>query len=230
VYSCRPLSKREALERGALGGDCSSDYVPLRALSPHHVYYGLFEGGAQRRGYVTVFEAWARTPEGERLPVLALETINAPLRPLESVQADLLGLFAAVAASRGLAGLAVVTGIGTWNYINERTVRSCRRFRRGADVTLEPADPQLWVVRELLAPSEAGAYDAFHARDTFRLVAPLAPALDHLQPENLAEIRRLEASPPRRPVITSWDAAGQPLAFISSMPGAVSGGAPPHRA
>src|SRR5262249_52090415 len=51
VFTCRPLSKIEALDRGELGRDCSTSSVPLRALSPHHVYYGLSRDGARAPGY-----------------------------------------------------------------------------------------------------------------------------------------------------------------------------------
>ena len=97
--------------RGNLGGDCSSGSVPLRALSPHHVYYGVFENGEQQRGYMTVYEAWAEVWDepARRIPVLCLETINVPMRIFNAVQQDLLLIFEAIAWSRGLVGGLVLT-------------------------------------------------------------------------------------------------------------------------
>jgi hypothetical protein len=213
----RPLGKRLALHRGALGRDCSSRYVPLRALSPHHTYYGLFAGDEQLPGYITVFEAFAEAEAGARVPVLVLETINVPRGELDGVHQDLLHVLDAIAAHRGLAGLAVVAGIGTWNYPNERLVTACRRHRQGALVRLMPADPPLWRAFERLS-HEGGHYCAFRAQQPFRLLAPFDRARDLVQPENAAEAQRLRAAPPRTLVVTARDRHGEPAAFITAIP------------
>lgn len=213
----RPLGKPVALLRGELGRDCSSRYVPLRCLSPHHTYYGLYTGDAQRPGYVTVFEAFAEPADGPRLPVLALETINVPDGALDGVHQDLLLALDAVASQRGLAGLVVVTGIGTWNYPNERLVTASRRHRQGREVLLAPADPPLWRAFERLS-GEGGRYCAFRSGRPLRLLAPFDRARDLVQPENLAEVARLRALPSRDLLVTGRDPHGAPAAFISAVP------------
>lgn len=215
--SLRPLDKRAALHRGALGRDCSSRYVPLRALSPHHTYYGLYAGDDQLPGYITVFEAFAEAEAGARVPVLALETINVPGGELDGVHQDLLHILDAIAGHRGLAGLAVVVGIGTWNYPNERLVTACRRHRQGALVRLMPADPPLWRAFEQLS-HEGGHYCAFRAMQPLRLLAPFDRARDLVQPENAAEAARLRGQPPRSLVVTARDRRGEPAAFITAIP------------
>lgn len=213
----RPLAKRVALHRGALGRDCSSRYVPLRALSPHHVYYGLFAGDTQLPGYVTVLEAFAGR-DGGRVPVLALETINIPDGALDGVHQDLLLILDAIAGQRGLAGLAVISGIGTWNYPNERLVTACRRHRQGAAVSLGPADPALWRAHEQLS-QEGGSYSAFRSPQPARLLAAFDRARDLVQPENAAEAQRLRSAPATALLITARAADGEPAAFITAMPG-----------
>jgi hypothetical protein len=217
-FTVRPLDKRAALRRGELGSDCSSRFVPLRALSPHHTYYGLFEGEQQRPGYITVFEAFAE-PEtgGPRVPVLVLETINVPDGALDGVHQDILHILGAIAKGRGLEGLAVVTEIGTWNYANERLVTACRRYRQGTPVRLVPADPAQWRALERLS-QEAGHYCAFRSKRSFRLFAAFDPARDLVHPENVGEAARILAAPPRVPVITARDRDGAPAAFITAIP------------
>lgn len=221
-FTCRPLSKIAALDRGALGGDCSSGSVPLRALSPHHVYYGLFAGEVQQRGYLTVYEAWAETEAGERLPVLCLETINVPLPHFNSVQQDLLLIFEAIAKSRGLyPHLVLITEMGTWNYQNGELLRQSRRFRQGRPVRLGPADPVHWQLYDRLTV-EADYYNAFnrvspHHKGLFRLLAPFQADFDRVQPENLAEAQRLAALPVRKLVVTARSEHGV-AGFISELP------------
>jgi hypothetical protein len=225
TYTCRPISKLAALERGQLGGDCSSEWVPFRALSPHHVYYGLFIAGVQQRGYMTVYEAWAELEAGQRQPVLCLETINAPLKPLAAVQQDLLLLFETVAHSRGLSGgLVLITDSGTWNYRNGEILKRSRRFRQGAPVRLYPADPVQWRLYERLT-GEADYYNLFsqpggdqHRRpNSLRILALFDPALDVVQPENRTEAERLAGLPPRQLIATAHDEQGV-VGFISGWP------------
>lgn len=213
----RPLNKRTALLRGELGRDCSSRYVPLRCLSPHHTYYGLFTGDEQRPGYITVFECFAELESGARIPVLALETINVPDGALDGVHQDILLVLGAIASQRGLAGLAVISGIGTWNYPNERLVTACRRHRQGAAASLLPADAPQWRAFEQLT-QEAGHYCAFRSQHSFRVLAPFDRARDLVQPENAAEAARLRAAPSRDLVITARDEHGAPAAFITAIP------------
>lgn len=231
VFTCQPISKIRALDRGDLAGDCSSGSVPMRALSPHHNYYGIFENGEQQRGYMTVYEAWATEVSkkgeiitGERLPVLCLETINVPMRIFDAVQQDLLVMFEAVAKSRGLAeGLVLITGLGTWNYQNGEMLRQSRRFRQGQAVRLFPADPASWNVYRLLAP-EAQHYTAFfgdtpgsRSSGSFRLLAPFQAGVDLIEPENLAETQRIAALPPKQLRMTARGEDG-PAGFISELP------------
>lgn len=215
----RPLSKAAALHRGELGRDCSSRYVPFRALSPHHVYYGLFEGGEQRPGYIGLFEAWAELPSGKRAAVLCLETINVPQRPPDAALQDIVRILESIATSRGLhPGLVLVTGIGTWNYQSGPLLETSRRFRRGAPVTLHPADPVTWRLYSTLA-REARDYNAFsRAREgTFRMLAPFDADLDFIQPENAEEAARIRASAERELIVTARTADG-PVGFISGWP------------
>ncbi len=228
TFTCRPLAKIAALDRGDLAGDCSSDSVPLRALSPHHTYYGIFENDKQQRGYMTVYEAWAQfegqAGKSKPAPMLCLETINAPLRIFDAVQQDLLVLFEAVAKSRGLAdGLVLITGITTWNYHNGETLRQSRRFRKGAPVCLYPADPAGWNLYQLLA-IEAQYYTAFFDNSEaqryeglFRILAPFQPELDPIAPENLAEAQRIAALPPGKLRLIARG-EDRPAGFISEMP------------
>ncbi len=225
VFSCQPLSKVAALDRGSLAGDCSSASVPLRALSPHHVHYGIFENGVQQRGYITVYEAWAQEiGKDERLPRLCLETINVPIPVFLAGQQDLLVIFEAVARRRGLAdGLVLITGIHTWNYQNGEVLRQCRRFRQGKAVRIIPADPVSWNVYHLLA-SEAEAYTAFfddenaqRYSDSFRILAPYQPDQDGIEPENLAEAQRIAEIAQREILVTARTESG-PIGFISNLP------------
>ena len=228
IFTCRPISKTQALDRGKLGGDCSSDSVPMRPLSPHHTYYGIFENGEQQRGYITVYEAGAEmvAEEGpsEHFPVLCLETINVPIPIFGSVQQDLLLIFEAIAKTRGLAeGLVLITGLGTWNYQNGQVLRQSRRFRQGQAVRLFPADPVGWHVYRLMAP-EGERYTAFfddqNARQYngyFRLLAPFQPDLDMVEPENILEAQRIAALPPRELRIIAHGEKG-PAGFISELP------------
>lgn len=214
---CRPLPKSLALMRGALGGDCSSATVPLRALLPHYTYYGVFLDGEQQRGYMTVVEAWARDHEGEVSRVLCLETINVPIRAFDAVQQDLLLLFDCIARSRGLDGLVMIHDASTWNYSNETAIRSSRRVSSGWQVTIEPADPGVFSAYELLAPQEAGTYCPFRAGLEYTRLEPFDPEVDRVQPENLAEAARLGGLSPRTPVETCWS-GGEAVGFISAMP------------
>ncbi len=231
TYLCKPLPKTAALGRGELGRDCSSNAVPLRALSPHHVYYGLFDGaGRQLPGYLTVFEAWAASPKGPPRPALCLETINEPTGLLGGVQQDLLVLFEGVARARGLGpGLVLVTGQGTWNYANGAELARCRRVREAEPVRLSPADPITWRLYEQMG-GEASYYSAFDhvgegallepdfaggSQPPAPLLAPFDPARDCVQPENLAEARRLASLPPRALVVTCRDERGAALGFVS---------------
>ena len=188
-FDLRPIDKLQALSRGDLGGDCSSSAVPLRALLPHRTYYGVFQGAEQRRGYLGVFEATARFPDGRNAPVLCLETINVPIRVLDSVQLDLLWLLESVAVQRGVEpGLVVVTGCSTWNYANAETITASRRFKRGTRVLVGPVDPAVrWVYD--LATDEAGIYDPMGTHQTW--LAPFDPDSDVVLAENIAEARRI---------------------------------------
>jgi HEAT repeat protein len=232
TYLCKPLPKEQALARGELGSDCSSSWVPLRALSPHHVYYGIFdEEGRQLPGYLTVYEAWAAAAEGPARPVLCLETINEPKGLLGGVQQDLLVIFEAVARSRGLhPGLVLITDAGTWNYTNGSQLARCRRARHGEPVWLAPADPVSWRVYQQRC-EESRYYSAFAplydgtlslpeaGRTSHRsmpLLAPFDPERDLVQPENLAEARRLAALPVRPVTVTCRDERGEAVGFISS--------------
>jgi len=205
IFVCKPISKLAALDRGNLGGDCSTTSVPFRALSPHHTYYGIFDGEIQQRGYMTVFEAWAQTASGKRIPVLCLETINVPIEAFDYVQQDLLVIFDAIARSRGLfPRVVLITGIGTWNYQNGEILRQSRRFRQGTPVLLTPADPICWDLYSYLS-SDSQNYNSFgheSHRELFRILAPLQLKVDLLQPENLAEARRLANLPPGKLVVT----------------------------
>ncbi len=223
VFDCRPISKLAALDRGTLGGDCSTASVPFRALSPQHVYYGVFQNGEQQRGYLTVYEAWAESDAGERAPVLCLETINVPIKSFEAVQGDLLEIFNAVAYSRGLHGLVLITGIGTWNYQNGEVLRWSRRFRQGTPVELSPADPVQWRLYTALT-DEGESYSAFPSAErrsrepnSFRLLAPFDAAQDQIQPENQAEAERLRALPRRKLIVTARSEQGV-AGFISELP------------
>jgi hypothetical protein len=229
VFNCRPISKITALDRGSLAGDCSSGSVPLRCLSPHHTYYGIFENDEQQRGYITVYEAWAALSKkgeesGERFAVLCLETINVPLRVFDSVQQDLLVILEAVAKSRGLnERLVLITSSGTWNFQNGEVLRQSRRARKGKAVRLFPADPAVWSIYKLLM-QEAHYYTAFYEgavssyyTDRFRLLAPFRPELDPVEPENLAEAERIAAIPPKRLCQTASDEHGT-AGFISEFP------------
>jgi hypothetical protein len=230
VFTCRPISKIAALDRGNLAGDCSSGSVPLRSLSPHHTYYGIFENDVQQRGYMTVYEAWAVVMNkkgaeiGERFPVLCLETINVPIRVFDSVQQDLLVIFEAVARSRGLAErLVLITNSGTWNYQNGEVLRQSRRARQGKSVRLFPADPAIWSVYKLLT-HEGNYYTAFYEgaaspyyRDNFRSLDPFQPDVDPIEPENLAEAQRIAALLPKQLCLTARDEHGH-AGFISEFP------------
>ena len=81
--------------------------------------------------------------------MLALETINIPDGALDGVHQDILLVLDAIASQRGLAGLAVISGIGTWNYPNERLVTASRRHRQGRDPGQGPqAQPRQGVGHE----------------------------------------------------------------------------------
>ncbi len=217
-FECVPLSKHEALHRGDLGGDCSSRTVPFRCLSPHHTYYGIFEDGVQQRGYITVFEAWARQPDGSHRPSLCLETINVPIPIFDAIQLDLLHLLEAVAHSRGLAPhLAMVTDSWAWNYPNGRALRRSRPAREGSDTAVQPADPWSWSVYEQALSDEAGTYTPFRTTATCRLLAATDVDQDALQPENAAEATRLRGLEPRELHATAWE-DGQVRGFISEWP------------
>lgn len=220
LFTCRPLRKATALERGDLGGDCSSQAVPLRATSPHHIYYGIWEEGVQQRGYMTVFECWAEDEEKVQWPALCLETINVPIPIFDAVQEDLLLIFDAIARSRGLhTPIVLTTGYGTWNYQNGTLLRHSRRFRQGEAVTLHPADPVHWQLYSRMT-REAGMYSSFNqywGGGMIRTLAPFDPERDTVQPENLAEAERLAGLPVGKPIPTI-QAGGKTVGFISSWP------------
>ncbi len=230
IFTCHPLAKTAALERGDLGGDCSSDAVPLRATSPHHIYYGVWDNGVQQRGYMTVFECWAENEEGVRLPALCLETINVPIPIFDAVQEDLLLIFDAIARSRGLhSPIALTTGYGTWNYQNGAVLRHSRRFRQGEAVTLSPADPVHWQLYSRVS-REGSYYSSFNGHrgsGLIRILAAFDPERDLVQPENLAEAERLTTLPTHR-LISTLRVEGQMVGFISSWPAPLSmeGGLP----
>ena len=218
TYRFRPLEKVEAFARGELGHDCSSGAVPFRAMSPHHVYYGILDHQDRTLGYMTVFEAWAVLPDETRAPVLVLETVNTPDRSVDAVLQDLLMLLERLAYSRGLYGLVVVTEIGTWNYVSEELVSNCRRARDGVPVRLEPADPAVWRAYELLVPREATYYCAFNAGRrqgrTFQLLAPFEAEKDRISEENLVEADRIVSLRSPGLLVTLGD-MDNPLGFIS---------------
>jgi len=220
VFECRPLSKVEALGRGDLGGDCSSGTVPFRCLSPHHTYYGIWRNGEQQRGYLTVYEAWARQPDGSSAPTLCLETINAPLPLFDAIQLDLVHLLEAVAQSRGLgARLALVTEWWAWNYLNGESLRCARPSRAGHETDLAPADPWAWSLYEQLMPDEASTYTSFRSSSRCRLMQQTQADLDRLQPENVEEAKRLGALPRCMVQPTAWEGE-EVRGFISGWPGA----------
>ncbi len=219
-YECRPLEKIEALFRGELGGDCSSDAVPLRCLSPHHTYYGIYRDGAQIRGYLTVFEAFAVLANRQAHPVLALETVNVPNGALDAGADDLLRVFERIAHSRGLAGLVVTLGGGTWNYNNANVLGAHRRLREGWPVQLVPADRGLWSAyrategeADYYCPllDEASGYNGFS-----RWIAPFDPARDETLENNAPELARLAALPARP--LHCWTTEEDGPAFISEWP------------
>jgi hypothetical protein len=217
-FECVPLTKQEALHRGDLAGDCSSTTVPLRCLSPHHTYYAIFEDGEQQRGYITVFEAWARQPDGSVRPSLCLETINVPIPIFDAVQLDLLHLLEAVAHSRGLAPhLAMVTGWWAWNYSNGEALRRSRPGREGSDTAVQPADPWVWSIYEQSLPREASTYTPFRTTASCRLLAPTNVDRDRIQPENAAQAKRLRNLEPRTLHATAWE-DGVVRGFISDWP------------
>jgi len=180
------------------------------------VYYGIFDGEVQQRGYMAVFEAWAIREDGQRHPVLCLETINVPIAPFDTVQQDLLQIFEAIARSRGLAPrLVFVHGIGTWNYANGAALARCRQHRQGERVEVQPADPCVWAAHRLLQPFRGELYSAFGLRMT--LLAPFDPAQDQVQPENAAEAARIDALQPKTLRVTVRS-AGRVVGFISEWP------------
>ncbi|MBK8257374.1 MAG: hypothetical protein IPK82_32470 [Polyangiaceae bacterium] len=213
----RPISKIRALGRSSLGSDCSSNAVPFRALSPHHVYYTLFENNQLIEGYVTVYEAWAEHL-GSKLPVLCLETVNVPTHALDSALPDLIAVFEAIAEIRGLhPHLVVITDIGTYNYRSMPILQRMRRFRRGKPVELTPADPPLWNVYAATSP-DAYKYSAFvgHAQSGIRLLAPQETDRP-LHPDTLAEIARIKALP-RTQLVGTTLRNGKMVGFISGLP------------
>jgi hypothetical protein len=227
LFACKPLPKRQALNRGALGGDCSTSSVPLRALSAHHTYYGVWEGDEQQRGYMTVFECWAEGADGERVPALCLETINVPIPIFDAVQEDLLLIFESIARSRGLhPHLVLSLEWGTWNYRNSILLRHSRRYRQGEGVRLWPADPVAWSLYTR-ASREGYRYVAFaHPREVGspippqsinRILAPFKDGNDLVLPENRAEAERLAALPAAKPIRTG-QAGDEVTGFISSWP------------
>lgn len=229
-YECRPMSKVAALLRGDLGGDCSSSHIPYRALSPHHIFYGFFEGDRQLRGYMTLVEAWARDTRGRRRPVLCIETINAPSLGLDSILPDVIALVEAIARSRGLSPqVALSLNLNTWNYGTLDVLRELPRVRAGTAVILEPADPDFWHYHGSVT-GEAGKYTPLNdplrfGRDerAHVIVAPSTAeslATDIL-PENMHEVLRLERLPKHRIVTTATDDAGRVTGFISSLPNVV---------
>jgi len=218
VYTLRPLPKSEAVMRGELGGDCSSSMVPFRCMSPHHTYYGVFLEGEQQRGYLTLFEAWARQPDGTVVPSLVLETINIPIPIFDAVQLDLVHLVEAIAHHRGLAPrIAMVTAWWAWNYPNGDALRHARMTGAGTDTILGPADPWCWSVYDALMPAEATTYSPFQAASSIRLLGPIDPAVDRMQAENIAEARRIRALPRKVLVATAWEDDAL-RGFISSIP------------
>ena len=218
IFTCRPLGKRAALERGKLGGCCGA--VPLRATSPHHIYYGIWENGRQQRGFMTVFECWAENTDGRKFPALCLETINVPIDVFDAVQQDLLLIFDAIARSRGLhSPIAMTTGLGTWNYRNQFLLARSRRFRQGQPVILSPADPVQWYIywTETVETSYCSFCMPIDDEKKIRILAPFDPERDKVQPENLAEAQRLAGLTPKKLITTTPPQGSQP-GFISSWP------------
>jgi hypothetical protein len=220
VYELRPLPKSEAVMRGDLAGDCSSSTVPFRCMSPHHTYYGVFLDGQPQRGYLTVFEAWARQPDGSMAPSLVLETINIPISLFDSVQLDLLHLVEAIAHQRGLAPrIGMVRTWWAWNYSNGRALQASRLCRAGVDTEIHPADPVCWRTYVDLMPSEGDTYSPFVRDGTCpRLLAPTDATVDGLQPENVAEAARIRSLARKTPIPTAWQ-GDRVVGFISSLPG-----------
>ena len=219
VYELRPLPKVEAVLRGDLGGDCSTSTVPFRCMSPHHTYYGVFLDGQPQRGYLTVFEAWARQPDGAMAPSLVLETINIPISLFDSVQLDLVHLVEAIAHQRGLASrIAMVRAWWAWNYSNGRALQASRVCRGGSDTAIDPADPACWATYRDLMPYESNTYSPFVQNDPVpRLLAATDPTVDGLQPENAVEAARIRALVRKTPIPTAWE-GDRVVGFISSLP------------
>jgi len=218
TFHCRPLPKSEAVQRGDLGGDCSSGSVPFRCMSPHHTYYGVFLDGVQQRGYLTLFEAWLQRPDGEMVPSLVLETINIPIPMFDCIQLDLVHIIEAIAHHRGLSKrIGIVTSWWAWNYANGRALLNARASRQGTKTTLTPADPWCWSVYETLMPFEAGTFSPFRSSSSATLLAQTTPTKDWLQPENVTEALRIRALGRKDLIPTAWEGA-EIRGFISSLP------------
>ncbi len=235
----RPLGRVQALYRGDLAGDCSSRSIPLRALDPHHVFYGLYLDGQPTGGYVGLHEAWAVVPgQSGPIPVLVLETINVPHLPGVEGNIDLVVLFQAVAACRGLR-LVLSLKDETWNYGNNQPLRTTRLWREGSRVTLSPADPVQWWLYDT-ATREGGYYTSLPrpARSRHRRLEPGGPPpgalanlpgeavllppfdseLDRIHPDNVAEAERI-AGRARMPLrVTARAKDGSPAGFITDWP------------
>ncbi len=217
-YKFETMGKEEALGRGNMGGDCSSEQVPLRCLSPHHVYYRIWEVGTsvpggrrEVRGYVTVFEAWALDERGGRKAVLCLETVNVPGGQMDGALGDLLAVLEGVAVSRGLyERVVVVTDCDTWNYGNEDVMKQSRRFRQGKGVWLSPADPVMWRLYDQAVPGESRWYSPFEADEIgcCRVLAKQDLEEDLVEAENEVEIERLKGEGRGMLRITGWGKRG----------------------
>lgn len=239
AFEVRPLGRLEALHRGDLAGDCSSRSIPLRALDPHHVYYGLYLDGQPTEGYVGLHEAWAAVAgQSDRIPVLVLETINVPYLPGVEGNIDLVVLFQAVAAGRGLR-LVLSLRDETWNYGNNQPLRTTRFWREGCRVVLSPADPVQWWLYDA-ATREAGYYTSLPRPTRGRhprlgpaaplpgasangateavLLPPFDPELDRIHAANAAEASRIarRAATPLR--VTARAKDGRPAGFITEWP------------
>ncbi|MBO86560.1 MAG: hypothetical protein CL927_14485 [Deltaproteobacteria bacterium] len=220
VFELRPLTKAEAVHRGDRAGDCSSNSVPFRCMSPHHIYYGVWRDGLPQRGYLTLFEAAVLQDDDTRVPTLVLETINIPIPLFDFVQLDLVHIVEAIAHHRGLAlRIAMVTEWWAWNYANKTILRKSKAARAGTSVCLQPADPWCWAVYQIVMPEEAKTYSPFQHTTTAVLLQSVDPTTDLLQPENVGEAERIRALPRKTIVPTAWE-GDTVTGFISSMPGA----------
>jgi hypothetical protein len=197
MWTLRPMSRTDALDRGPRAGDCSTQTVPLRALLPWHIFYEVLRGDKPDRGYIGLQEVLVETAEGQWRPALCLETINVPIAGWEAVQLDLLRLFEAVAASQGLGpGLVLSLGHGTWNYSNRALLAAARQVQRAPKVRILPGDAIGRALYTAIAPQETGLYDIHgHGGRQERLLFPAQMGISAL-PENEATAQALLSRAP----------------------------------